>query len=171
MSILSLDRIFSKLIDIKDTAAAKKERNEIIRYAIIAEAKANNDLASIICRAKAKTTGQIQPAIFNEFSTDTADILLAIGIPANIIFNDKNLPNESSIESMDKIKVSSNTFETKTASELYEFYIRKCKLLKSLYKSNSLSILSVNLHSRCKNIELATRILIVKCTEKKKKKD
>lgn len=165
MSILSFDRIFSKLIDIKDSASAKKERNAIIKYAIIAEAKANNDLASIIYRAIDKTIEQIQPAIFNEFSTDTADILLAIGTPANIIFNDKSLPKESSIDSMDKIKTSKNTFTTKTASELYEFYIRKCNLLKSLYNSNSLSISSVNLQSRCKNIELATRILIAKCAE------
>jgi len=149
-----------KLWDKKDTVSARKDRDLILKYAIMAEAKANNDIASIIHRGNADTAASKYPAIFNEFSTTTADLLLTIGIPASKIFAEQP-PKEEDFKEMEQVKQPIGFYNKKTASELYEFYIRKCNLLKSLYRSNSLGIPSVKLYARCRNIEFATRALTV----------
>jgi hypothetical protein len=86
-----------------------------------------------------------------------------VGIPAYKILGDDKLPVEQDIKELKGSKTTSKLFNEKSPSKLYEFYIRKCNLLKSLYEGDSLDFLDVSLHKRCKNIEHATRELILKC--------
>ena len=160
MSSIPFENLVKYLWDKKDTASVRKDRDSLLKYAIMAEAKANNDLASIIRRGDVDTVASKYPAIFNEFSTETADLLLSIGVPASTIFSE-NPPKEEVFKEMEQVKQPISFYNKKTASELYEFYIRKCNLLKSLYRSDSLGISSVKLDARCKNIEFATRALII----------
>ena len=135
-------------------------RNSIIKYAILAEAKFNKDLAEIICRSNAKIIAQKSPEIFTQFSIKTSDILLTIGLPAYEIFGNKN-PTEKTIQELNGSSTTYKIFMGKTPSELYEFYIRKCRLLKSLSVADALISSNTSLQRRCKNIVHATKSLII----------
>lgn len=99
--------------------------------------------------------------MFSKFATATSEILLTLGVPAYRIFGSVQYPNEDTIQKLDKGNIPYKNFQEKKPSELYEFYIRKCTLLKSLYAANSLILPNVKLSARCKNIEYATRALII----------
>lgn len=157
--LAELARLF---YDRYDKGSDKTQRDQIIFYAILAEAKINNDLASIIGRSKKENLIKEFPGVFEKFSTTMADLLLAIGVPAKDIFKENKIPKEDVISEMGKSGKTYNFYEKKTASELFEFYSRKCVVLKSLYLSDALSISSVKLVDRVKNIEYATKALIVK---------
>jgi len=140
-----------------------KNQNELMRHAIIAEAKFNNDLADLICRSNAKKIALTTPKLFSKFSTVTSEVLIAIGKPAHVIIGDDKAPLNQDIIELDKSSTPKSLFEKKNPSELYEFYIRKCRLLKALTDGNGLTTTRVSLQQRCKNIRLATTILIRKC--------
>jgi len=140
-----------------------KNRNTLLKYAILAEAKFNNDLSEVICRSNAKEIAISSPKIFNQFSTLTSETLLMIGLPAYKILGDNKHPIEKNIEELNKSSANRNLFKQKKPSELYEFYIRKCNLLKSLSKGEALTSSKISLQRRCKNISFATEFLIIKC--------
>lgn len=168
MISIQIENIIKYILERKDSRGAVEDRNSIIRYAILAEAKGNNDLAGIIHRANAENAAHAFPNLYNEFSTATSDILISLGIPAyKILDNNSSQPQESTIQEMDRSKNSRAFFEKKSPSELYEFYIRKCSLLKSLCNSSSLAIRSIRLGARLKNIEFATSALITKMSVSK----
>lgn len=154
-----IDSIVKNIKEFKDEA----KRKEILRYAIISEAKHNNDLSEIICRSNANKMGKVKPKIFNQFSVSTSELLLMLGIPAYVVLGDKEKPTEKIIQELGESKATLKLFREKNVSELYEFYIRKCNLLKSLYYGESLYGIKISLYQRCKNIEHATRELIKKC--------
>lgn len=139
------------------------KRKELLKYAIISEAKQNNDLSEIICRSNADKLAKLHPDIFNQFFTKTPELLLMIGMPAHEIIGGPKKPKEETIKKLSGAKISPKIFEEKQPTELYEFYIRKCNLLKSLYNGNSLEGLRISLQQRCRNIGHATRLLVVKC--------
>jgi len=145
----------------------ESKRKELLRYSILAESKHNKDIAEIICRSNADKIVKKCPQIFNSFSISTSELLLMIGIPAYIILGDTKVPKENSIKEMDKSSAKYKLFEDKTPSELYEFYIRKCKTLKSLSDNQSLNSVNISLQKRCKNIGYATKSLIIKCQSQK----
>lgn len=134
------------------------KRNDILCYAILAEAKANNDLLNIICRAGINKVVQEYPVLFNNFSTSTSDILIATGVPAYIVFGEKDMPQEDNISMMDKQSI--DWLDKKKSSELYEFCMRKCHVLKTLSTSKALDIPRISIAKRCTNLSKATRILI-----------
>ena len=147
-----------------DKATDQSDKFQILRYAIIAEARGNNDIVNIVVKGDINDVVNNYPAIFGQFSTSTADLLLSIGVPAKTVFGDKDFPKEKDLEQIDEEAEKGNNgweafFEQKTSSELYEFYIRKCNLLKSLYNANALSMSQIRLTARCNNIATATRIL------------
>jgi len=55
MSSIPFENLVKYLWDKKDTASVRKDRDSLLKYAIMAEAKANNDLASIIRRGDVDT--------------------------------------------------------------------------------------------------------------------
>jgi hypothetical protein len=142
------------------------KRNSLIKHAIIAEAKFNKDLAEIICRSNAKIITQKSPEIFTQFSVKTSDILLTIGLPAYEILGDKN-PTEKTIQELNKSSTTYKIFMGKIPSELYEFYIRKCRLLKSLGVAGALISSNTSLQRRCTNIVHATKSLIINCPDRR----
>lgn len=146
------------LVERFDKGKQEGNQYEILKYSILTEAKTNKDLASIICRTGAKYVARESPKLFNQFATDTSGVLLSIGIPAHVIFGDNNQPNEEKMLEFDQL--SYKKLQEKTSAELYEFYVRKCNLIKSLYAADSLELKRLSLHRRCKNIEHATMILI-----------
>jgi len=149
----SIKLLFERIEKSKDT----KQKNEILLYAIVAEAKENNDLATIICRGGAKNAVDNFPKLFNQFSVTTSGILLTLGIPAYVIFADNDIPNENDIKRMDNSNYSK--LQDKKSSELYEFYVRKCNIIKNLYLGNALTMPRLSIYKRCKNIEYATGII------------
>lgn len=147
-----------------DKATDNNQKNEILFYAIIAEAKENNDLAGIICRGDAQNIIESFPKLFNQFSTVTSEILLSVATPAYVLFGDNDAPQENDLKDMNKSSFSK--LQGKKSSELYEFYIRKCNIIKNLYLGEALSMPRISLQKRCKNIEHATRILASRFTSK-----
>lgn len=146
------------LVERYDKGKHDGNQYEILKHAILAEAKTNNDLATIICRIGAKNIAKEAPKLFDQFSIGTSGVLLSIGLPAYVIFGDKNNPDEEKLKELNQL--SYKKLQKKTSAELYEFYIRKCNLIKSLYAADSLELERISLHRRCKNIEHATLILI-----------
>lgn len=137
-------------------------RNKIFRYAILAEAKLNNDLASIILREKIENVVKNCPNLFNEFSITMSEVLLTYGVPACVVFDESSHPKEKNISELSSSKSRLSQFEMRSASELFEFYNRKCQLVKSLYNSSSLNLKSISLELRIRNIEYSTRTIIKK---------
>ena len=160
---LDLIKGATNAFDVYKALKEDKDRNKLLKYAIIAEAKFNNDLAQIICRSDAKKMALESPHIYNCFSTETAETLLLLGIPAYKVLGESKRPKEENIKELNRSNTKINLYEKKTAAELYEFYIRKCNLLKALSTGNSLVTANISLHGRCKNIDHATRFLIKKC--------
>jgi hypothetical protein len=147
---------------IKEIKSAKN-LNQLMQHAIVAEAKFNNDLADLICRSNANKIAQSAPNLYSQFSIATSEVLIAIGKPAHVILGDDKAPSDEDIVKLDKSSARKGLYENKTPSELYEFYIRKCRLLEALNAGNGLTATRVSLQQRCKNIRLATTILIRKC--------
>jgi hypothetical protein len=158
------------LLDRLDKAKQDGNQNEILYYAILAEAKHNNDLAKIIHNYGANEAVNVYPHLFSQFYTTTSEILLTLGIPAYKVFKESNIPKEKDIKELENTKATKKLFKSKNTSELYEFYIRKCNLIKALYNASSLEISSIKLHLRCQNIENATRELIIKLEQNNKNK-
>jgi hypothetical protein len=146
------------ILDQCNLSKQKENQYEILKYAILSEAKINNDLSTIICKAGITNIIKQHPELFNQFTTYTGDILLGLGIPAYKIFNEEKLPNEEEINNM--YTYSFEFLQKKDSAELYEFYIRKCNLIKSLCLAKSLNIKRISLYKRCKHIEHGTKILI-----------
>ncbi len=159
LSIIDFARL---ILERRDNNKDNLDTNSILLYAILSEAKINNDLAKMICRVHADKLIDKHLKIFYEFIIDSGSLLLTVGVPARIVFGDKNAPNEESIDQLDNATIK--VMKSKSSSELYEFYIRKCTIIRSLYNSNSLDMPRISLQKRCKNIEHATRILISRLT-------
>lgn len=62
---------------------------------------------------------------------------------------------------MDKSKNPKNYYALKSKSELYEFYIRKCNILKAI-SADDMSYVNVKYTARLKHINYATQCLIEK---------
>jgi hypothetical protein len=156
--IKGIDSAVNLLSDIKKAG----NKNELLRYAINAEAKFNNDLADVICRANANTIAQSAPNLFKQFSITTSEVLIAIGTPAYKILRDEKAPLNKDIQELDNSSASKSLFEKKAPSELYEFYIRKCLLLRALHEGSGLTATKISLQKRCQNVRLSTSLLIKK---------
>jgi len=140
-----------------------KKLTELLRFSILAESKFNNDLANVIANSNIAHLCKNSSKIFGQFSTQTSEILLTLGVPAYHVLGDMKSPKEADISEMDKAKATKKLFDKKQPSELYEFYIRKCLLLRALCDSNSINDTHIRIAQRCRNIGYATYYLIVKC--------
>jgi len=136
-----------------------KEQKEMLLTIIKSEARLNNDIAEIISRSNPVEVAKNTPELFEQFETSSYELLTILGIPSHKLFNDKNNPSEDDIKKLDKSSNTLGYFRKRPQSELYEFYIRKTKLLNKLSKSKSISSVNVGLTTRIRNIEHATRFL------------
>jgi len=141
--------------DVKDDSKKK----ELLRTIIRAEARLNNDIAGLISRSNPKEVAENTPELFEQFEINSFVLLSSLGIPSYEVFDDKKDPTEENLENLNKSSNTLNYFESRPQSELYEFYIRKAKLLIRLSRSRSISTVNVGLKARIKNIERATRYL------------
>jgi hypothetical protein len=141
--------------DVKDDSKKKALLRNIIR----AEARLNNDLAGVIARSNPKEVAISSPILFEQFETTSFELLTTLAVSAHEVFEEERDPTEKELESLDKGSNSLSYFGSRPQSELYEFYIRKAKLLASLSRSKAIATANVGLATRIKNIEYATRFL------------
>jgi len=142
----------------KDVSDSSKKK-ELLRTIIRSEARLNNDIASVISRSKPDEVAEKTPELFEQFETSSFELLSALGIPSHEVFDDKKDPSEEDLENLDKGSNTLDYFKSRPQSELYEFYIRKTKLLTRLSRSHAIASVNVGLRTRVKNIEHATRFL------------
>jgi len=139
---------------------SKTERFNFIRSIILTEAKYNNDLIQVILRSKPNRIAEQSPQIFGQLETISYDFISTIGLQTEDVF-EKNR-DSMKVKVLEKPKLTNrfSDYLNRPQGELYEFYIRKVKLLKSLQKGNALTTASVSLTARSQNINFATRALI-----------
>jgi len=140
----------------------QKKSLQFIHSAIIAEAKFNNDLSSLICRSNPNKVAENCPGLFGQFATNTYELLSLTDVSIHKVLKDKERSTEKQIEEVGKGKPAFKKYLQKTPSALYEFYIRKARLLKALHEGEALLSVKVSLNQRCRNLEYATRALIGK---------
>ena len=141
--------------DVQDESKKKK----LLRTIIISEARFNNDLAGVISRSKPKEVAKNTPKMFEQFETSSFELLTSLGISAHEVFDEKKHPTEKELENLDKSSTTLSKFESRPQSELYEFYVRKARLLVKLASSGAIDTANVGLIARVRNIEHATRFL------------
>jgi len=102
------------------------------------------------------------PELFLQFETNSFELLTALGLHAHDVFEDKENVSEENLENLDKTSNSSERFKKRPQSELYDFYIRKTKLLMKLARSNAIATANVGLTTRIEHIKHATHFLSTK---------
>jgi len=147
------------LYDIYTDVSDSSKKNELLRTIIRAEARLNNDIAGVISRSKPTEVAKNTPELFEQFETNSFELLSALGVPSHEVFDDKKDPSQEDLEKLDKGSNTLEYFKSRPQSELYEFYIRKTKLLIRLSRSHSIASVNVGLCTRIRNIEHATRFL------------
>ena len=140
--------------------ASKTERLNFVRSIILTEAKYNNDLIQVILRSKPNKIAEQSPQIFGKLETTSYDFISTIGLPVEDVFDKNQYSSKVQMLEMAKPKNRFADYLNRSPAELYEFYIRKVKLLKSLQEGNALSTANVSLIARSQNINFATRSLI-----------
>jgi len=138
----------------------ENKKKEMIKSLILSEARINHDLAKII-QASMRNDEAFNPApLLNQFETNSFEVLASLFMSPADLFGDKACPSEEALSDMDKSDTSKKLFESKTDSELYEFYVRKCRVLAKLGEAESVHNANIQLKRRIKNIEQATWALI-----------
>jgi len=157
MSVLEL--AYKAIKDLSESSAQVK----LLHSIILTEAKINNDLASAILTIF-PSSKDIDLSLLSQFETSTFDLMTTFGFTYEKLFEDRKAINISLIFE-DSEEIDSSKIENKSNAELYNFYIRKSIILKKLSKSGSVLNSSINLKTRVKNIQLATKLLIKKSKE------
>lgn len=135
------------------------KKKQLLRAVIRAEARLNNDIATVISKSNPKKVALENPKLYEQFETSSFDILSALGFSSYEVFGENEFPGEQALLKLDKSSNNLEYFAGRPKSELYEFYIRKAKLLAKLSQSNSIACVNIGLARRIKNIEHATRFL------------
>ncbi len=135
------------------------KKREFLRNIIRNEARLNNDIANIIYKTGPKNVAIEMPELFEQLDTSSFDLLSALGIPPCNVFDEKKEPTFEELEKLGRSGNDIDNYKNKSQVELYEFYIRKSKLLASLSRSDSISQAKVGLKARVGNIKNATYFL------------
>ena len=134
-------------------------QHEFLRSIILAESRFNNELSGVIWRSKPPKIAESNPEIYLEFQTSSFDLLRSLGIPSHTVFDEKKEPTEQDLSNLESGSRTLAYYGSRPQAELYEFYVRKCRLLVSLANSKSITTANISLTPRVKNIEYATRFL------------
>lgn len=149
-----------------DTVGAHQDNNkkkDIIRYIIKSEVKFNYDLLKVISNTGPVETSKNAPQLYQQFQTNSFDLLLSLGFHISDIFGENKDPSERQLKSLDdEKKTNEAVYSNKKAAVLYEFSMRKFKILSALAGANVLSDVNIVLAARLNNLELATRHLAKK---------
>jgi len=148
------------LYEIYEKEKDKSKKFDSLRTIIRAEARLNNDIITVILNSDPKVVAQKCPNLFEQLETNSIDLLSALGLPSFQVFDDEKDPTEEDFNNLDKSNNTEEYFKCRPQSELYEFYIRKSKLLNCLARSNSIVEVNIKLTKRLQNIAFATRFLI-----------
>ena len=142
----------------KDIGSEAKQHG-FLRSIILSEARFNNDLCEVILRSKPPDIAKTSPEIFREFQTSSFELLGSLGVPPYTILSGDREPSEEDLSNLEGSRKTLKNYEDRPQVELYEFYVRKCRLLSALANSGSISTAKISLTTRVKNIEYATRFL------------
>lgn len=137
----------------------KAKKHEFLRSIILAESRFNNELSSVIRRSGPPQIAASNPEIYLEFQTSSLDLLTSLGIPSHTVFDEKKEPTEQDLSNLESGNRTLAYYSSRPQAELYEFYVRKCRLLTALSKSKSITAANISLSPRIRNIEYATRFL------------
>jgi len=147
------------LHDIYSTFQDESKKKDLLRTIIRAEARLNNDVAAVISRSNPKKVAENTPELFRQFETGSFELLISLGIPSHEVFDDQRDPSDAALKKLDKGSNTRDYFESRPQSELYDFYIRKARLLVRLSRSHSIARVNIGLTTRVRNLEYATRSL------------
>jgi hypothetical protein len=148
------------LHEIYKERTSKTERLSFIRSIILTEAKYNNDLIQVILRSKPNKMAEQSPQIFGKLEATSYDFISTIELSVKDVFDKNRDASKTQMLEMAKIKNRFADYLNRPQAELYDFYIRKVKLLKSLQEGKALMTANVSLSARSQNINFATRALI-----------
>ena len=152
------------LRDIYKDLRTNAQRAQMLHNLILTEARFNNDLLQIIQRTGADATARATPGCFLELQTSSAELVAALGIPAHTVFDDRRDPTEDELLRLDQRGVSLKSLNRRPQTELWEYSMRKIRLLKALAQADGLTTTRIALPSRCRNLEYATRSLVRRMT-------
>jgi hypothetical protein len=138
---------------------SETKQHDFLRSIVLAEARFNNDLSSVILRSGAPEIAKNNPEIYRELQTSSFELLSSLGVPPHTLLNGEREPTEQDLSNLEGSKKTLKYYESRPQVELYEFYIRKCRLLTALSNSGSMASAKISLATRVRNIEFATRFL------------
>ncbi len=134
----------------------EERQKTMLKSIILTEAKFNNDIVNVIHTTGANNVANKSPDLYKQLQTKSQDLLLALGFTAKDIFKDNLTVKPYEIE---RKMNTLGYFKNLSDSDLYDFYIRKIDLLKSLAESNAIASVSVKLATRIHNIRFATMLI------------
>ena len=140
----------------KSEESNKKQRRLILAY-IFEEMQINSELVSIILKNDIKKLLKYSPSIFQQFETSSYDLIVSLNLDKTKILS-SSISNISKDLNIKKLK-DSQKYQYKSDLELYEFYIKKLRMIAKLSKSGALSFTKINLTKRLKNIAYAVEEL------------
>jgi len=151
------------LVDTVGTHQDNNKKKDIIRYIIKSEAKFNNDLLKVISNTGPKEISKNAPQLYQQFQTNSFDLLQSLGFHISDVFDETKDPTEEQLQFLeDDNNTKEAVYSKKKPAALNEFSMRKFKILSALAGADALSDANIVLAARLKNLELATRHLAKK---------
>ena len=136
-----------------------QQKRQMLESLILSEARFNNDLLQVALRTGVDSLSREQSALFLELETTSAELITTLGLAPHTVFDDRRDPTEQELLKLDQRGVSLKSLSRRPQTELWEYSMRKIRLLKALAASGTLHTARIALASRCRNLEFATRTL------------
>lgn len=136
------------------------QKRQMLQNLILTEARFNNDLLAVMLRSDVNRLAAERPAVFAELQTHSAELVTALGLAPHVVFDDRRDPTEEELVRLDQRGVSLKSLSRRPQTELWEYSMRKIRLLKALAAAGALTDTRIALASRSRNLEFATRTLV-----------
>jgi hypothetical protein len=151
-------KFFSEIIS---KAGDKSTKKKLILDLVLHEAKFNMDLLKL-ARTKTVTKNLDEKTkLLRKLDTSSMEIILVSGISLESLFGGKE-GKESDFEEMDNSKNPKYYYIKKNCSELYEFCIRKSRMLKAIAETETEKKCDIRVSVRMKNVSFGLEALIQK---------
>lgn len=150
--------------DVLSNHTETKAKREILVELVLHEAKCNLDLLKLVVT---KSIGDIiegKTELLKKLDTSSLNVIMASGLDYETIF--KSIKGkEKDIEKMISVSNKMADYTQRNCSELYEFCIRKEKVLKIIAETGIENKSNIRVSVRAKNVILALRALIEKLSK------
>lgn len=135
-------------------------RKQFLQSVIRAETKVNADLLEVIAGSKPADLAKTCPAIFAQLDIRSYELLIAAGVGIAEVFDTDTIDPEQ-LAQLERSRTRFEDYLARPSAELYEYVIRKVRLLHSLAQAEALERTNIRLGTRCANLARACRALAV----------